>query len=223
MRRDLSDWYDNVTPASRHSVNGHGGLNPADRRQAPHARASTQSNQGQSESRQESRQLPRSEDASNTDRSESEYENHHIYGKGSALCFSADQTRSKAAHTVRIEGASSNGPRDFNWSDKISLQFTIKELPFVLAVLMGWIPKVQFVAHGPANDKGVSLEVQEGPKIFVKIWQKDRGMRSVPVPQSEVFLVVDLFLKQMMRNSPRLTSDTILAMCKSVTRGHISP
>jgi hypothetical protein len=46
MRRDLSDWYDQATPSSRHSVSGHGGMNPADRRQMPHPRPSPQSNQG---------------------------------------------------------------------------------------------------------------------------------------------------------------------------------
>lgn len=226
MRQSPQDWYDNYA-ASQHPsvVTGNRGQN--ERRQSFNQGAHAQNEQDHHPSRgtqgdvsSRSRQPAEQGQIRSGD---AEYENVHIYGKGSALCFSADRTRAQNLHTVRIEGASSNGPRDFNWSQKVGLQFTIKELPFVLALIMGWLPKVQFTAHGPNNDKGVSLELQDGPKIFVKVWQKDRGMRSVPIPQSEIFQIADLLIKQMLRNSPHLTSDSLLLMCRSITRGYVAP
>lgn len=221
MSRNPADWYDNyATPP--HSSSRMGNRPPGNFPNQP----GNQRNQGRTAQNNDRDQNHSGKEKPNQGADSTqkpEYENVHVYGKGNALCLSADITRSQGLHTVRIEGASSTGPRDFNWSDKISLQFTIKELPFVLALLMGWIPRIQFLAHGPNNDKGFSLEIQEGPKIFAKVWQKDRGIRSVPIPQSEIFQIVDLIIKQMLRNSPHLTSDSLLHMCRSVTRGYVPP
>ncbi len=223
MSRNPGDWYDNYA-SPPHSTSMAGNRPPGNfPNQHQQNNQRNQARPASSTARDQKNSAQQAPNQGSDSTSNSEYENVHVYGKGNALCLSADKTRSQGLHTVRIEGASSTGPRDFNWSDKISLQFTIKELPFVLALFMGWIPKVQFVAHGPNNDKGFSLELQDGPKIFAKVWQKDRGIRSVPIPQSEIFQIVNLIIKQMLRNSPHLTSDSLLHMCRSVTRGYIPP
>lgn len=144
-------------------MSGHGGMNPVDRRQMPHPRPNL--NQTRTVRTSPGIETPPVERMPLTLIAPNQSTRTIISTERFCpFAFQPIKTRAKGAHTVRIEGASSNGPRDFNWSDKISLQFTIKELPFILAVLMGWIPKVQFVAHGPNNDKGVSLEVQDGPR-----------------------------------------------------------
>lgn len=138
----------------------------------------------------------------------------HVYGGKAALCFGADETRGQG-HTVRVEAAPAKAQRSYDWDAKISLQFTVKELTRVLCVLMGWIPEVEFQAHGPANDKAIALKNQEGGKIFINLRQ-GKTARAVPVMAEDVFAIIDLVVKQMLKNSPHLTADSLLAVVRAM-------
>jgi hypothetical protein len=143
-----------------------------------------------------------------------EFHSVHVYGGKAALCFGADETRGQG-HTVRVEAAPSKGQRAYEWNEKISLQFTVKELTKVLCVLMGWLQEVEFQAHGPANDKAIALKNQEGGKVFINLRQ-GKTARAVPVMAEDVFGIIDLVIKQMLKNSPHLTADALLATVRAM-------
>lgn len=146
-----------------------------------------------------------------------DYASVHIYGSRAALCFNADMTRAEG-HTICLDAAASKGQRSFNWEGKIRVQFTTKELPFVLAVLMGWMTSVQFTAHGPKKDKGFSLEHQAGGKVFARVWQGNGGGQlSVPIFAEDLYGVVALLLRQMGRNSPHLGVDGVMAVVRQLS------
>lgn len=141
----------------------------------------------------------------------------HCYGGKAALCFSADTTKGDDAPTVRIEAAPSTGPRAYAWGQKIAVQCTLKELPIVLAAILGWMPSVRFAAHGADNKKGFSFQHQEGGKLFAKVWD-GRGARMVPIPASDLFAIADLFVRQMLKGRPYMTHDGLLTMVRQLAR-----
>jgi hypothetical protein len=138
----------------------------------------------------------------------------HVYGSKAALCFNADTTRGEG-HTVRLESAPARGSRSYDWERKVAVQFTVKEMPFVLAVFMGWLPSVQFSAHGPKQDKGFSFEHQD-EKVFARVWQGKEAQMAVPVFAEDMFAVVDVLLRQMLKNSPHLGVDGLIAVVRQL-------
>jgi hypothetical protein len=141
----------------------------------------------------------------------------HCYGGKAALCFSADTTKGEEAPTVRIEAAPATGPRAYAWAQKIAVQCTIKELPIVLATILGWMPSVRFAAHGADNKKGFSLEHQDGGKLFAKVWD-GKGARMVPIAASDLFAIGDLFVRQLLRGRPYMSHDGLLTMVRQLAR-----
>jgi hypothetical protein len=137
------------------------------------------------------------------------------------LCFSADETRRDQEQTVRLEAAAATAPKAYAWQDKLTLQFTSRELPQVLAVLMGWLPSYRVSNHGEANDKGCSFENQQGGKLFVSVWQ-GKSARAVPVMAPDVFPVMDLVIKQLLSNSPHLTPDALLSTVRALSQRYLA-
>jgi len=128
----------------------------------------------------------------------------HVYGSKAALCFEADETRG-AVPTVALDAASAIGPKQYDWGHKIRLQLTRNELPATLCVLVGYGPRAEFKNHGPANDKGFSIEHQ-GDKFFVRVWAKDQGVKAVPLSREDAFHVAGLFLRQLCLAAPWMTA-----------------
>jgi hypothetical protein len=160
----------------------------------------------------ESARLP---DASSTNQDgQRRFENVHVYGSAGALSFEADSTRG-GSHTVRLEGATSSGQRVYAWADKVAVQFTAKELPVVLGVLLGWIPSASFKAHGEKKEKGFSLERQDGGKVFARVWKPGRAV-AVPIFAMDLYPVVTLLVRQMARNEPDLGVDGVLGIVRAL-------
>ncbi len=135
----------------------------------------------------------------------------HVYGGKAAACFSADTKRNSTAQTVRIETAESNGTRSYAWENKIAVQLSVKELPLVLGVFMGWLPAYKAEGHGDNNDKGFSLERQEG-KFFLSMFAKGQRARALPIPPGDAYCITSLLLRQMVANDPHLTSAEVLKL-----------
>lgn len=148
------------------------------------------------------------------------YHSVHVYGGRAALCFSADETRS-GERTVRLEAATATAPKSYAWGDKVALQLTARELPQVLAVVAGYLPALKLSNHGEANDKGVSLQNQDGGKLFVSVWQ-GKSARAVPITPADVWPVFDLLLKQFLANSPHLTADAALASIRLLSQRYLA-
>lgn len=120
---------------------------------------------------------------------------HHVYGGRAALCFESSRTR-REVPTVTLDAAPSTGPKAYDWKSKTSVQFTVDELPVVLAVFLGIRPACEFKSHGPNKDKGFAFEVQDEGKVFAKVFSPD-GVRAVPITRPDVFHVARLLLAQL--------------------------
>jgi hypothetical protein len=132
----------------------------------------------------------------------------HVYGGKVAVCFQSDTTRA-GEHTIRIEAAESTASKKFNWSDKISIQLSGRELPGVLATFMQMQTKFDGKGHGAQNEKWFTIENQPG-KVFLSVNKKGRTARSVPIGPGDCFGVVTLLIEQMLKNSPFLSAETLL-------------
>ena len=138
----------------------------------------------------------------------------HVYGGKAALCFEADETRG-GVPTIALDAAAATGPKQYDWRHKVRLQLTKNELPAVLSVLVGFVPKAECRNHGPDNDKGFAIEHQ-GDKLFVRVWAKDQGVKAVPIPLEDAFYVTELFLRQLCKAAPWMTAGDILKVASLV-------
>lgn len=154
------------------------------------------------------------EDVSSTAPGEPEekkaYINRHVYGGKVAMCFQSDNTRS-GEHTIRIEAAEATASKSYNWSDKVGIQLSTRELPGVLATFLQMQKNFEGKGHGSQNEKWFTLENQQG-KVFISVNMRGKPPRSVPVGPGDCFGVVTLLIEQMLKNSPFLTADTLLSI-----------
>lgn len=137
----------------------------------------------------------------------------HVYGGKAALCFEVDVTRN-GSPTIALDAAQALGGQHYNWSKKTRLQLTRAELPVVTAVLLGVLPRCEFKNHGVDKSKGFSLE-RQGPKVFIKVFAKDEGVKAVPVEAPDVFYVAGIFISQLQKTFPGIDASGIAALVKS--------
>lgn len=138
----------------------------------------------------------------------------HVYGSGAALCFEPDATR-RGEHTIALDAARSTGPRAYDWGGKIRLQVTQAELPVVAGVLLGRIAKCEYGNHGPENDKGFSLENQDG-KIFARVFAKGKSPCAVPIGPEDAYRVTALVVRQLRENAPWLEAGDVIRLVAEV-------
>jgi len=142
----------------------------------------------------------------------------HVYGGKAALTFESDITRG-GEETVAIDAASSQGPRQYDWANKIRLQLTARELPIVTAVLLGMLPECEFKNHGPNNDKGFSLQRQlDKNGHFMRVFAADAPVRAVPIDAADSYRVTGIFMKQLMAQMPGLDGQAIDMMLRSTVK-----
>jgi len=146
------------------------------------------------------------------------YISHHVYGKSSALEFSARTARNECFETVFIDAAKViPNSKNINWKEKITVQLTESELPIVAAVFCGHLDNCHFANHGPENNKGFEIAQNQKPEnrekypYLVKVFQTDRGMHVVPMTKADSFYVTQIVLAQLQRNLPHQNSTLMLA------------
>jgi len=142
---------------------------------------------------------------------EKKYINVHVYGGKAAACFSADTKKDSATQTLRIETAEASGTRVYDWANKIAVQLSVKELPLILGVLMGWLPEYKAEGHGENHDKGFTFKRQEG-SFFLSMTQKGKKARALPVPPGDAYCITSLVVRQMVANDPHLASAEVLKL-----------
>jgi len=135
----------------------------------------------------------------------------HVYGGRAALCFEEDTTRG-GVPTIALDAAISIGTKTYDWKKKVRIQMTRAELPVVAAVLLGKRQSCEFKAHGEDKSKGFSMERQAGGKVFVKVFEKDKGVKAVPIEAPDVFYVASIFLLQIRRSAPWLDATSTIAL-----------
>jgi hypothetical protein len=93
--------------------------------------------------------------------------------------------RQRRRRVVMIEGADSNGEADsgYNWADKIMFQVDLRELPTMLAMLLGWQDEGEFRFHGQKKDKTLRVEHQQ-QGLYVELRQTGCKL-GVPVSEPD--------------------------------------
>ena len=135
-----------------------------------------------------------------------------VYGGKAALCIEPDETR-QGEPTLRIEAARATAPRKYDWRQKLSLQLTREELPVIAATVLGLLPRCAYNNHGPNQDKGLEI-VHQGTHLFVRVFQKDRGVVAVPVTAADSYALGALCLRQLRKTAPWLSDQGVMTLLK---------
>jgi len=144
----------------------------------------------------------------------------HVYGKSAALCFTEDETQVSNARpiptpTVRLDAAMAVRDREYDWSEKISVQLTKTELPMVTAVFLGLIPSFEGKNHGPQKTKGFSVNHQ-GQNLYIEVFNKDQKKRAVRVGPEDAFYVSQILIRQLRAGAPWLNNHDIMTLLHAV-------
>jgi len=114
-------------------------------------------------------------------------------------------------YTVNIEAApaksESGGNRSFDWQNKITLQLTRNELVVVAAVFYGFMSSCTFSSHGPANDKGFSMERKDGG-IIARVNATGRSY-AVKLTPPDIFYMGAILTRQLLAQTPWLDSQML--------------
>lgn len=147
---------------------------------------------------------------------------HHVYSSKAALCVEAttagasehpnDEATGKPFHTLQLELAPAIPGKRYDWGRKIIVQLTKRELHLFIGTLFGWIKCLEFAFHGPANDKTLRFEDQDG-HLYVNVKQGKRAI-AVPVGAEEMFAITAMAVAALGKNAPELDSQTLLQICK---------
>ena len=135
-----------------------------------------------------------------------------VYGSKAALCIETDVTRQDEP-TLRLEAAPATGPRAYDWPSKLTLQLTREELPVVAATVLGLLPRCLYKNHGPDQNKGLEIEHQ-GSHLFVRLFQKERGVLAVPVGPADSYYLAALALRALRQGTPWLSDQGLLMVLK---------
>lgn len=98
-----------------------------------------------------------------------------------------------------------------NWAGKIAVQLSLRELPMVLATLLLWQPEFDGKGHGENNQKWFSIKQQTG-KFYLKVDSKGQTSRGVPILPGDVYGIITLLIRQMLKNDPFLNVDVLLSI-----------
>lgn len=141
---------------------------------------------------------------------------HHVYGKKAALTFELDDNK-KGVPTVALDGASASAERQYDWKNKIRVQFTQDEIPAVAAVLLGISDQCEYSNHGPDNNKGFSIAWQsERSSFFISMWQGKGNSRAVPMGREDAFYAAQVLICAIQKaSSAALDVGGIMMMLKA--------
>lgn len=145
----------------------------------------------------------------------------HVYGGGFALCFNACMTKQgipsisldAGVENQRGNVSGSQNKRTYNWANKITVQFTARELHLVYAVMMGYMDNFQGAGHGTNNEKWFTLKKQTG-RVFVSVNSRGKPARGVPIKAGDICPVISLLVHQLLAGSPHLTLDQLNLMAQ---------
>lgn len=144
-----------------------------------------------------------------------------VFGQSAALTWEiaalADQASS--AHplcTVMIEAAAGDGTGRYRWDEKVVFMLTLRELPQVLGVLMGWASALEFKFHGKLKKKSLVM-VHQDHGLHVRL-SDARQRLSVPVLDADRYTLSMLVLSALCANEPTLDSQAVLSVCRAMTQ-----
>ena len=135
-------------------------------------------------------------------------EAYRVYASSAALCVCECVTKIDSKPTAMFETAKKESGA-YEWKGKRSVMLTQGELPLVLAVFLGILPKVDIVGHGKKQEKWMTIEDQRH-QIYVKTTYRGESPRGVPVPSTSVAPIIAMLFRQFSANHPRLSDEILL-------------
>ena len=140
------------------------------------------------------------------------------YGRSGGLTAESFCTE-RGFHTVTLDLArplnASPGPGMFyDWKEKIQVQLIKSELPLFLCVVLGWLPNCEGLHHGQQHDKGFKL-THQGTHVYLEAFAAGKGKRTVRLDGVNLLDLSGLLIAQLLKNSPWLTADSLLAMIRN--------
>jgi hypothetical protein len=144
-----------------------------------------------------------------------------VCGRQAALSWQSVPVAAAAAETgpslstVVIAGAHASGGTGFDWAHKVTFACALRELPLLLAVLLGWRDRAEFKLHDVHGGKILLLEHQEHG-LYVKL--REAGARAVGVPVAALdrYSLAMLVLNVMAANDISGDPQTVLAVCRDM-------
>lgn len=147
------------------------------------------------------------------------------YGKRAALCVEATDDGTQGP-TLMVEMAPSTGKeREYDWKGgKMRFQLMQKELLEVIAVLFEYAPGAEFANHGDTRVKSLTLQNQEGGRLYVKLSDKEKPMLVIPVTEKDMLAkFAGLAVAQALKVFPGHTDATLLSFVRQRVAPSIKP
>lgn len=147
----------------------------------------------------------------------------HVYGYSAALCVEPTQygeqvpgiVNNPAVHTVMFEMAKRKAVgAGYDWAQKLQFRLTRRELPLAAAAVLGLIPELKLMGHGPSNDKRLEIRNQPG-KVFLRLTQRTTVM-ALPITYEDLFMVGTRILEALVRNTNGLDSSLVMQLIHRV-------
>ncbi len=142
-----------------------------------------------------------------------------VFGQSAALTWEIAALADQEPHqhplcTVMIEAAAGDGAGRYRWDEKVVFMLTLRELPQVLCVLMGWSSELEFKFHGKLKRKALVIEHQDHG-LHVRLTD-GRQRFSVPVLDADRYPLCMLVLSALCANEPTLDAQAVLAVCRAM-------
>ena len=131
------------------------------------------------------------------------------FGREAALSIEPVVAADGRTRTVNVDAARRLDAKRYDWTDKLVVQITGRELTDALATTLGLRPRLECLHHGPKRDKGYRLEHRAAGLAFA-VFAAGRGLRQVVLAPSERVALSALLLHQLRRNHAELPAETLL-------------
>jgi len=136
-----------------------------------------------------------------------------VYGGSAALCVEATLTKA-AFPTLTFEAAQKKLGALADWSAKVAVQLTSREMPEAVNVLLGRTSTAVFEHHGPAKNK--SLTMRRTDNAILVIISGPGASYTIPITAGDVFHLTTLALNRLVEANPVLGVTGILAALRSI-------
>lgn len=163
-----------------------------------------------------------------------QYVGHKAHGAAAACEVKFDVTRGEnSLPTVRLETAQKiKNSKQYDWTNKIAIQLTLKELTHLIAVLYGLMPVAEGKFHGQANNKSFRVtfekDNQKGNYVSVLTSEGPSNQHNQPKQHSlrveleDALMMGNIALVQYSKNVPGLSPEAALGAIKLLAARRVS-
>jgi len=134
----------------------------------------------------------------------------HVYAQQGAMTveWTFTQTVDGVHPTINLDLTRGQKP-DYDWSEKITLQLSVRELPLLAGVTLGLLPKVHF----KRPDKGIVIQRQDN-KLYCHASAADGRKAALPISIGDTQRLSEFALAVLLRGSLSGDAQMVLAALK---------